>query len=463
MADAYLEAGEREFRRAGRPIVLRGFGLGSWLNLEHFMFGLPGAEGSLRRALAEAYGAAGAARLLEVYRTCLVDAPDFRFLASLGVNAVRVPFNYRLFESDDAPGVFDPRGFEHLDRAVRLCREHGMMAILDLHAAPGGQNPDWHSDNPRGESLFWEYADFRRWTVALWQHVAARYRDEPAVGGYDLLNEPVLLGADPALLDRFFQECVRAVRAVDPHHLLFVEGDAYARDFRAFSRFEDPNVACTFHFYPLFHEAELPPGPDRIGALEALLRKVVTLDDLRDRLGRPIWCGETGAMLRPDPERQLALLADYVELLERLGISWSLWTYKDARGMGAVHPRADAPWMKLSARALEGWSMLGDFEGGWRAVAERLARFGVAGAPEHVRLRLLNRYLADNQTALVERLRGLLAEIPFEEIVTWPECFRLERCEVWHGLTALVERFTRPETGSASGLAPPAGGARLLR
>ena len=65
-------------------------------------------------------------------------------------------------ERYSAPGVFDPRGFEHLDRAIALCRKYGLLAILDLHAAPGGQNPDWHSDNLRGESLFWEYADFRR-------------------------------------------------------------------------------------------------------------------------------------------------------------------------------------------------------------------------------------------------------------------------------------------------------------
>ncbi len=441
MAEGFLAAGEREFRRAGQAVVLRGVGLGSWLNLEHFMVGLPGAEGALRRAVAETYGAERAARFWEAYRAALVDEPDLRFLASLGVNAVRVPFNYRLFEADDAPGIYDPRGFDHLDRVVALCKRHGLLAILDLHAAPGGQNPDWHSDNPRGESLFWEYADFRRRTIALWKHIAARYRDEPAVGAYALLNEPVLLGADRGLLDRFFTECIREVRAVDPNHLLFVEGDAYARDFTPFAPFADPNVAPTFHFYPLFHEAELPPGPDRKIALEALLRRVVTLDDLRDRLRRPIWCGETGAMLQPDPDRQLALVSDYLEVLERLGISWSLWTYKDARAMSLVHPRADAPWMSLSARAFEGWRLLGDFDAGRRAADERLGRFGVT-APEHVRLRLTHRDMADTHAALVERLRGLLAELPFDALLGYPECFRLDRCEVWEGMAALVRRHT---------------------
>lgn len=446
MENQYLRVDGRRFTRGDQPVVLRGVGLGSWLNLEHFMFGLPGSEGALRAVLAEAYGPERAGRFWETFRTSLVDEADLRFLAALGVNSVRIPFNYRLFESDDAPGVFDPRGFEHLDRAIALCRKHGLLAILDLHAAPGGQNPDWHSDNLRGESLFWEYADFRRRAVALWKHVAARYRDEPWVGAYDLLNEPVVLHRDKAVVDRFFAECVREVRAVDPYHLLFVEGDLYARDFSMLAPFEDPNVACTFHFYPLFHEAELPAGADRHAALEALLRKVITLSDLEDRLGRPLWCGETGAMLQGDPARQLALLGDYLEVLERLGISWSLWTYKDARAMGLVHPAADAPWMKLSTRALEGWSLMHDFERGRRAAAERLGRYGAEGA-ELAALRLLHREMASEQTALLERFRTQLPGLPFEELLAATDSLRFERCEVWEGLAALVRRHTGVRAG----------------
>jgi hypothetical protein len=442
MNDAYLAVRGRDFVRGGQRLVLRGIGLGSWLNLEHFMLGLPGSEGGLRRLLSELYGPERASQFWEAYRTALVDEADVRLLASLGVNAVRLPFNYRLFESDDAPGVFDPRGFEHLDRAVALCRKYGILAILDLHAAPGGQNPDWHSDNLRGESLFWEYADFRRRAVALWKHVAAHYRDEPWVGGYDLLNEPVVLHPDRAVVDRFFAECIREVRSVDPHHLMFVEGDTYARDFTMFAPFEDPNVACTFHLYPMFYEAELPPGPGRLGALDELLRRVVTFDDLQDRLGRPIWCGETGALRAPDPDGQLALLADYLEVLERRGISWSLWAYKDARAMGAVAPAADSPWMKLAARALAGWSLMDEFELGRRAAAERLGRLGVA-APEIVRLRLAHREMASQQTVLLERLRALLSGVPFEELLAATASFRLDRCEIWEGLTGLLQRFTR--------------------
>jgi hypothetical protein len=47
---------------------------------------------------------------------------DAAFFASLGLNAIRIPFNYRHFESDDAPGVWIEKGFQWLERAVNIVR-----------------------------------------------------------------------------------------------------------------------------------------------------------------------------------------------------------------------------------------------------------------------------------------------------------------------------------------------------
>jgi len=35
-----------------------------------------------------------------------------------------------------------------------MCR---IYTILDCHTAPGGHNPDWHSDNATDYSAFWDY------------------------------------------------------------------------------------------------------------------------------------------------------------------------------------------------------------------------------------------------------------------------------------------------------------------
>lgn len=45
------------------------------------------------------------------------------------------------------PGVFKQEGLKHLDRVVALCAKYEIYTVIDLHAAPGGQNIDWHSDS----------------------------------------------------------------------------------------------------------------------------------------------------------------------------------------------------------------------------------------------------------------------------------------------------------------------------
>ena len=63
-----------------------------------------------------------------------------------------------------------------------------VLQVLDLHAAPGGQSANGISDyDPLYPSL-WESEENRAKTVALWGKLAERYKDEPWMGGYDLLN-----------------------------------------------------------------------------------------------------------------------------------------------------------------------------------------------------------------------------------------------------------------------------------
>lgn len=51
------------------------------------------------------------------------------------------------------PGVFKTEGLKHLDRVIDLCAKHGIYTVIDLHAAPGAQNLDWHSDGGNNQAL----------------------------------------------------------------------------------------------------------------------------------------------------------------------------------------------------------------------------------------------------------------------------------------------------------------------
>lgn len=156
-------------------------------------------------------------------------------LKSLGFNSVRVPFNYNMFWDFDNKQP-SSGGFFYLDRLVDYCRNQGVYILLDMHAAPGYQNPGDHSDNvnsnasqPRETVTFW---DGNNVDVAaqVWRHIANYYKNEPVIWGYDLINEPVPQpGREFELLGSLIT-MRNAIREVDNNHIIVAEGSWWGSD-----------------------------------------------------------------------------------------------------------------------------------------------------------------------------------------------------------------------------------------
>jgi len=133
-----------------------------------------------------------------------------------------------------------------------LAKRHGIYLVLNLHVSargiPVGRAGHEVVDDPREQDRF----------VALWRAIAARYRGETTIAGYDLLNEPVVTKS-PEQWRELGERPFRAVREVDPEHAIFVErttrfaGDWKEDSHRNFFRASDPNVVYEFHFYKPFH------------------------------------------------------------------------------------------------------------------------------------------------------------------------------------------------------------------
>ena len=115
-----------------------------------------------------------------------------------------------------------------------------------MHAVPGGQNGDWHSDNVTNVAAFWDHKDFQDRTVWLWEQLAAHYKDMPWIAGYNPLNEP----ADPQYvrLPAFYDRVEAAIRKVDPHHILWLDGNTYAMEWKGFEH-TLPNCVYSLHDY----------------------------------------------------------------------------------------------------------------------------------------------------------------------------------------------------------------------
>jgi len=441
------------------PVVLRGFGLGGWMNMENFITGYPGTESQQRRALRRVLGEEGYERFFDRFLHEFFTEADAAYLVSLGLNSLRIPFSYRHFESDDEPFVIREEGFALLDRVVDLCAQHGIYTILDLHAVPGAQNQHWHSDNPTQWARFWEQRQFQDRVVHLWERLADHYRGNPWVAGFNPVNEPADAHGDT--IGPFYRRLEAAIRAVDPDHILFLDGNRYSTQF---DQLGDPlpNCVYTAHDYALPGFVDGGPYPgvsrgqhiDRDRVEETFLQRTAYMRET----GTPIWVGEFGPVYTGDPERdaqRYRLLEDQLEIYARHEASWALWTYKDIglQGVVTVDPasaylRRIAPVLEKKARlGVDSW---GATDAGVRDILEPIERLFETEFPDfqpypwgarrwihgHVRHVML-------AEAMVDEFALAFAGVGADEAEQLADAFSFRRCRTRDELAAILRRATR--------------------
>ena len=302
----------------GERFAVKGINLGNWLVPEGYMFRFARkrAPSEIAEVIEALVGPQEAARFWAAFREDYVTQADIRFIKAAGFNTVRVPLHWRLFVApgaadDGSADKFEGQGWTLLDRLVGWCRDAGLRVIVDLHAAPGGQTGVNHDDGT-GFPLTFYVPRYRALTVALWKAIAAHYRGEPAVLGYDLLNEPISPYSDePYLnprLEPLYREIVAAIRSVDAHHVVLLAGGQWSTSFAMFGRPFDANAVYTYHKF------WAKPTRD---ALQSYL-------NFSKSWNVPILIGETGEMNNQWNAR-------FRELHERFGIGWVFWPYKSSR------------------------------------------------------------------------------------------------------------------------------------
>jgi hypothetical protein len=337
----------------GEHVRLRGFCLGGWMNMENFVTGYPGHESGMRAAVARVLGEDKAHFFFERFLHHFFSLDDIRFIKSLGCNVIRIALNYRHFERDDRPFEYMSEGFVLLDKIIGWARDLQVYIILDLHAVPGWQSSGWHCDNPGGPPRFWGQRVFEDRTVALWEELVLRYRDEPFVAGYNVMNEPE--AGDVRWLNRFYRRITEAIRAINPDHILFLEGNHYSQQFLELEQPFDGNTVYSSHNYvvPALDEGTYPGifHGDLYGReqLETSYRERTAW--LREQ-GVPHWFGEFGCIYTDaslEPSR-LRVMADLIDIAEEHGDHWTIWTYKDIGQMGLVFADPESEWMQRTKR-----------------------------------------------------------------------------------------------------------------
>lgn len=344
-----------------KEVSLRGINLGGWLMMEAYILHAPNfAEQLFKKKFAARLGPEALADFERTFRANFIREEDIADIRRLGMNCIRVPFNHRLIEK--RPFVYEESGLKYLDDVIAWAGKNRIWVILDLHGAPGGQNHDWHSDS-LGKAELWTKASNRKRTYALWEMLAGRYKKEPWVAGYDLLNEPVM--NDMKLLNEFYRETIRAVRRADKDHIIFVEGNKWSTIIDGLDEYDDDNYALHIHSYePLqftfnFTPHLRYPSKGKVPCGPALMRKHL-MQYVRAARQRdlPVLLGEFGVNYRGGLYGEHQWLADKLAMMNEFGFHWTYWTYKAVKNStfpdGIYSCYDNHPWIRREGN-ISGW------------------------------------------------------------------------------------------------------------
>jgi aryl-phospho-beta-D-glucosidase BglC (GH1 family) len=318
---------------AGNPVRLHGVNLGGWLMPEGYIMHAPNrAVRFFREKFIKEHGEKALNELETAFRDNFITQTDIARMKAFGFSCLRVPFHYGLVEKK--PYHYDKAGLAYLDHVMRWAREAGMRVILDMHAVPGAQNYDWHSDSD-GQVLFWKRKEYQRRAAELWGFLADRYKDEAALAGYDILNETVL--DDPRPMNEYYHQAIKNIRSADKgSHIIFLEGNCWARDIACLDNFMDDNLALSIHFYePIDFTFNFVPHlkyplVSKTGRWDsAFMKKCLEAYKVEaDRRRRPLLCGEFGVHSRNGLFGEDRWLADILSHFKTLDIHWTYWTWK---------------------------------------------------------------------------------------------------------------------------------------
>jgi aryl-phospho-beta-D-glucosidase BglC (GH1 family) len=237
---------------------------------------------------------------------------DIAFIASAGANTIRLPFHYKLFTDEDYMGLTARQdGFARIDSIVNWCRDCHLYLILDMHNAPSGQTGD-NIDDSYGYPWLFESETSQQLFCDIWKDIAAHYRNETVILGYDLINEPVApyFDSTEALNDKLvplYKRVIQAIRQVDTSHIILLGGAQWNGNFKPLQNvsFDDDKIMYTCHRYG---------GEPAAEAIREFIH-------FRDSVNRPVYMGETG---HNTDEWQEA----FCRTMEENNIGYTFWPYK---------------------------------------------------------------------------------------------------------------------------------------
>lgn len=339
----------KEIQKDGQNYQLKGVNAGNAFTTEGYLGGITGDKyqnypkpyehktyRELKDALDQQYGPKEAKQKLNTYANNHWTDKDFQNVKDMGMNTIRLPINYinltnykKGMNPDDVQVT--SHSFDAIDKFVQKAKSHGIYVILDFHGAPNSQNGQEHSADknggPNGEGQFWHDADARGKAKEILYKLADHYKNENAIAGYDILNEPKGTGdfrSDDAV-NKFYKEAIKSIRDTGDKHIIFLEAVWDPENLKEPSYYNDSahNLVYEYHNYAT---------QDNSSVRQSFNRKFNAIEKKNYKV--PSYLGEFNVQsMQNGPKAKEGDLKYIVDRANKDNMSWTFWNY-DVQGGG---------------------------------------------------------------------------------------------------------------------------------
>lgn len=303
-------------------MTIKGVNLGGWFVLESWMTPdlFKGLDTRDETGFVTLHS--NPAKALKNHWETFITKADFQYLAANGIHHVRLPIPWWL--CDDAPYI-NPLPF--IKQAMKLAHETGIKVLLDLHTAPGCQNG---FDNGGIEGVMTWHLDQANinLTIERLAFIAKTFKDEPALSGIQVLNEPHR-SIDDAIIIDFYLKAYQAIRRHTDITVVF--HDAFRADLPIWKPFftqnQLHNVMFDIHPYHCFDEGLIKGSfQDHINVV--LKKRLPLIRELASIV--PLVIGEWSLGIRYDTMQKEVPFDE--ALHDRLLMALQLYAYQHAHG-----------------------------------------------------------------------------------------------------------------------------------
>lgn len=257
-------------------------------------------------------------------------------------------------------GRWMDQALDKLDTLMPSLREHDIRVIIDMHWPPGGrysQNgllgtagaeaADAYGNKAR--FLMMDEEAYRQAFLDTWKRIAARYKDNPMIYGYDLVNEPEQRGPAKYNYWQLQFDAAKAIREIDPETPIIVESNNWCSPLTYDEFYPMPlkNIIYQIHMYypgPYTHQgvgdekyiAKYPTHVVPLTMDKEQLRQVLRpAIDFQKKYHAKMFVGEFSVTAwTPDA---VDYLRNVIELFEEYRWPWTYHAFREWEGWSVEH------------------------------------------------------------------------------------------------------------------------------